>query len=1125
MRSILLRNRLYCRLLTALLLSLTCLYSSAQASDHRVTINGSGIPLKAVFKAIKKQTGFAVMYNTSITMLNQEEKVTVSFKDTPLDEVLSFLLKGRSLSWTYNDDVVVIYKKLEEVPKKNELAADSTVTPALLNGKVTDAAGSPLPGVTVQVKGASQGTTTDADGKFTLAKVKNGDVLVISSIGYETRALEVKGRSILAQLNVLVSGLDETIVMAYGTTTQRLSTSNISTVKAKDIEKQPVNNPLLALQGRVPGVFITQATGVPGSGVTVRIQGRNSLERGSDPLYVIDGVPYTAQLLPNISGVFGILGSSGNTNTYDQAGGGNPLSFINPADIESIDILKDADATAIYGSRAANGAILITTKKGKIGQTKVGITFQSGWGKVTRKLNLLNTHQYLEMRHEALKNDGTVPGPTDYDVNGTWDTTSYTDWQKKLIGGTAHYTDAQASVSGGNNNTRFLIGAGYHRETTVFPSDLSDQKISVHFNISNSSSDQKFRIQLSGNYLTDDNKLVRTDLTEAAIRLAPNAPSLYSIDGSLNWAPLPDGNATWKNPLAFLYNKYRHKANNLISNALISYEILPNLEIKSSFGYTRLETNEISTFPLLSYAPETWPNTTRLSQFGNSTISSWIIEPQATFKRSIKKGTLEVLIGTTILQNNRNGQQFRATGFNNDQVMEDIRAAPLSSVRQNIISKYRYNALFGRINYNWQDKYILNLTARRDGSSRFGDENLFHNFGAIAGAWIFSNENLIRKKIIPLSFGKLRASYGITGSDQIGDYQFMSLYNTLSVPVAYQGASALSPAGLPNPHLQWEETRKLQFGLDLGLLKDRILLNFNYYRNRSSNQLQGYALPIMTGNTSIQVNFPATIQNTGWEFSLHTTNLESRNFNWSSSFNLTLPQNKLISYEELSTSTYADYYVIGQPINLIKAFHFVGVDPATGLYQVADRQGKPTSSPDFSNDRIVLISTDPKYYGGFQNTFRYKRLELNLLFQFVKQTGVNQAFGFYPGFFYSDATNNYGNQPSFVLERWQKQDDKTAIQKYSSTLSGDITRPYDAAQFSDAGYNSDASYIRLKNLSLSWQLPEMWMKRNRIQQCKLFIQGQNLLTLTRYKGLDPENTTTNNLPPLKVLTFGVQLEL
>jgi len=1111
MRNFPLRNRLYLRLLTALLLSLTCFYSSAQANENRVTINGTGIPLKAVFKAIKKQTGFAVMYNTSIAMLNQEEKVTVSFKDTPLDEVLSFLLKGKNLSWTYNDDVVVIHKTAEEVPKKNEATEDSTVIPALLTGKVTDAAGTPLPGVTVQVKETSQGATTDADGRFTFAKVKNGEVLLISSIGYEKREVVVKGRSLLVELSVQISGLDETVVIAYGTTTKRMLVGNVNTVKGEDIAKQPVNNPLLALQGRVPGVFITQNTGVAGGAVTVQIQGQNSILNGNDPLYVIDGVPYISQL--PIVGFENILLN------------GNPLNFINVADIESIEILKDADATAIYGSRAANGAILITTKKGKAGNTRVDVNLQQGWGKVTRKLNMLDRRQYLDMRYEAYANDNIDwrdPSVSANDLK-VWDTTRSTDWQKNLIGGTSHYTNVNAGISGGTTALQYTAGGTYHRETTVFPGSWSDQRGSIHFNINNTSSNHKLRFQLSCNYMVDVNRLPFEDLTLKAIRLEPVAPTIYNADGSLNWEPDASGTSTWTNPFStVLYKTYKNKTNNLVSNAILSYSILPGLNIQVSTGYSNLHTTTFSPAPLAAIRPENRPFSSRIADYGNRDLESWVIEPQLIHKISIGKGKLESLVGASIQQNNNSAESLTGIGYSSDLVLNDVKSASTLTAASSF-SIYKYNAIFGRLNYAWKDKYIVNISGRRDGSSRFGTKNQFHNFGCLGLAWIFSQEPLLQKNLPFLSFGKIRASYGTTGNDQISDYRFLGLYYANSAGLLpYQNSTGLAIGNLSNPYLQWEETRKWQTGIDLGFWGDRILLNATYSLNRSSNQLIGYQLPSITGFTSITQNFPATVQNTSWEFLLSTNNIKKGPFSWQSSINLTIPRNKLVNFPNLEASSYSNQLVIGQPISLIKVYHFYGVDPITGLYQVMDSHGTPTSTPDNLIDKNNIISSLPKFYGGVQNTITFKGFEIDFLFQFVKQIGQITFFNsglFPPGAF----SSGNSNQPTSVINRWQKTGDIAPIMRYSSSRT-QLLQQLGIARTSDAAY-SDASYIRLKNLSLSWQLPQKWQQKALLANCRIYLQGQNLLTITNFKGMDPENKSYTYLPPLRVLTIGIQLTL
>jgi hypothetical protein len=495
-------------------------------------------------------------------------------------------------------------------------------------------------------------------------------------------------------------------------------------------------------------------------------------------------------------------------------------------------------------------------------------------------------------------------------------------------------------------------------------------------------------------------------------------------------------------------------------------------------------------------------------------MNSWIVEPQITFNRKIKRNKFDVLIGTTFQQNNNNSLRQSGTGYTNDLVLEDIHSASTVKVESALNSQYKYSAIFGRLNYNLEDKYIVNLTARRDGSSRFGSENQFHNFGAIGLAWIFSEETFLKDNFPFMSFGKLRGSYGTTGNDQIDDYQFLNLYNPTSSTVPYQGAKGLLPNGLPNPYLAWEETKKLQLGLDIGVLNDRVLLNLNYYRNRSSNLLVGNSLPIVTGFGSVIENLPATVQNTGWELMLQATIFKHKNFGWSSNISLTIPRNKLVSFPDIENSSSANFLVIGQPISIRKVFHFADVDSETGVFRFFDSHGNPTSTPDNIKDAYVIIKNFPSYYGGWQNTLIYKKFQLDIFVQFVTQNGPNKFFGSNPG--------TRSNNPISILDRWQRKGDIASHQRFSQDNS--ISDQYFKAVGSDAAY-SNASFAKLKNVSASWTLPESLMNRLKVKSTRLFIHAQNLLTITKYVGLDPETLSSSVLPPLRTITVGLQMTL
>jgi TonB-linked SusC/RagA family outer membrane protein len=1087
----------------SILLLLFSLQVSATAFSQQITLSYKNTPIAIVLSSIRQQSRY---YFVMPGDLKQNYPVSLTVKNATIEETLQTLFADQPFIYKVEDNLIVIQKK----SSFDNSATLQAVQKNDLDGVVIDQDSKPLEGASVLLKEKNKGSVTDKIGRFHFKDVPENGILLIRMVGHETKEVKYQNGTVpTIVLREVEADLKEIQVIAYGTVNKKFSTSNINGITAEDIATQPINNPLIALAGRVPGLFIQQTGGVSGSPINVTIQGKNSLANGNDPFYVIDGIPYSSHNL-----VTSLPGSS----MPSSGSGGSTFSYINPADIESIEILKDADATAIYGSRAANGAILITTKKGKAGATKFDLNSQVGWGQITRKIKLLNTLQYLEIRKEAYKNSGTIPGDADYDINGVWDQNHSTDWQDVLVGGTAKTTSIQANVSGGSITTQFLAGVGYLKETTVYPGDLGDTKVSAHFNINHTSTNQKFKFNLSGSLLQDNNTLAVNDLMAQAVSLAPNAPALYNADGTINWGKISDNPAvyTFDNPIASLLQKYNGKTYNLINNAFVGYEIIPGLELKSTFGYNRITTDEYNINPQSSFRPD-YTYLTRSSNFSNKHIGSYIVEPQVTFTKEALGGHIDALLGSTFQENESAIQPYNATGFTTDGQLKNVLAAttvtPLESTNQ---ATYRYSAIFGRLNYRYDNKYIINLTARRDGSSRFGSKNLFNSFYSVGGAWLFGDERFTKELLPFLSLGKLRLTYGTSGNDQIGDYGFLNLYGNYNVDVPYQGTVGLSPSGHSNPFLQWEETKKINVGIDLGFFSNDVTITANYFRNRSSNQLINDPVPIYTGFTNFKRNLSATLQNTGWELSADATIVKDRAVTWRSSFNMTIPENKLVSYPNLAISLNANKYVIGQPFNIQKVFHYAGVNSQTGLYEFIDSKGERTSTPSDPTDKTSLVNLNPKFYGGFYNSVSYKGFSLDILFQYVKQTGANYRFGNYPGV-------TIYNQPATVYKRWKAAGDVSDIQKITTDFS-DFDPSYEAALNSDRAF-SDASYIRLKNLSLSYALPSLWMQKAHISQARVYVQGQNLLTITNYLGSDPESQFVGSLPPLKFFIVGFQLTL
>lgn len=962
-----------------------------------------------------------------------------------------------------------------------------------VSGVISDALG-PLPGVMVSVKGTSLSVSSDENGKYAIAAGPS-DVLVFSFVGFRTIEVPVSGRSFVAALLVEdATQLQELEINAgYYTVKDKERTGSIARITATDIETQPVTNVLATMQGRMAGVNITQATGVPGGGFDIRIRGLNSLRAtGNAPLYLIDGVPYASQAIGNLQ-----------TSTVLPAAS-SPLNSINPADIQSIEVLKDADATAIYGSRGANGVVLITTKKGKAGKTTYSASLRSGMGRVTRFSELMHTPEYIQMREEAYANDGEAEYPFNaYDINGTWDRSRYTDWQEELLGGTAQLAQASVSVSGGSEQTQVLLSGNYNRETTVFPGDFRYNKANVYSNVSHRSTDGKFKLALSASYTTQENDQPGTDLTLEARRLAPNAPALYNPDGTLNWE-----NGTWDNPLRNTEGKFRTKTGDLIANAILSWDIWKGIAFRTSMGFTDLSHEESRTYPSTIYNPSYGVGAEYSSGYNSQADRhSWIIEPQLNWSYSFGKWDTAVLGGLTFQKQSSNQILQSGSGFSSNALIDNLAAATTKNILSDEQSIYKYQAVYGRFNISYDQRYILNLTGRRDGSSRFGPEKRFANFGAAGLAWIFSNESLLKDSSI-ISLWKLRASYGSSGNDQIGDYQYLDTYS--SIGTGYNGVIGLKPTRLFNDRFGWENNDKLELALETGLWKDRIFFTLAWYENRSSNQLVGVPLPGTTGFTSIQDNLGATVQNKGVEFTLRTTNFQSKDFSWITSFNISASKNKLLEFPELEGSTYRNQFVIGQPTNISLLYIFKGVNPQTGVYEFEDVNGDGQITA--QDDRKFAADFNPQYFGGLQNQITYKGVALDFLFQFVKQKNWNESY-------LSDMPGMMANQPRNVVNRWQQPGDAAPFQQYSTGLQSDVFEAYLRHSESTAAY-SDASFIRLKNVALSYTLPPQWIAGI---QCRLTLEGQNLWTITSYKGADPEFGTAGFLPPLKMITTGIQI--
>lgn len=1103
------------KLITALLI-LGMMQVSAATFAQKITINQKNASIEAILEEIGKQSGYDVF--VGVKTLQSSKPVSINVKNAGVEEVLKLCLEGQSLDFSIENKIIVIKQKQPSFLEKVVAAFDGIN----VFGNVGDAENKPLPGATVTVKGTRRTTMTDNKGQFSIPNVPKDAILQISFMGYVTKEVPARPDFLQIILELSTSKLDEIQVMAYGTTNRRLSTGNITTISAKELEKQPVMNPLMALVGRVPGMTVTPNNGYEASPIKVEIRGRKTIGSSfvSDPMYVIDGVPLNNLDLG--AGSDYKRGSAGVVqNGFSVTGGQSPLFNLRTSDIESIEVLKDGDATAIYGSRGANGVILITTKKGKAGATTFSVNATQGLNYAGKGYEMLNTQQYLQLRRDAFKNDNIQPTAANAPDLMLYDTTRYTDWQKKLWGNIGKKTDFSMSLSGGDMQTNFRIGANYSRSQEILTNSGSNQVASVSLNLGHTTMDRKFKVQANVMYSYSS---INTLTTPNASTAPPNAPDIYDASGNLNFAGWGRSNYDSSYfPFSSLETRYYSDTHALTSNMLLTYQIVKNLAFSTNIGFnTSLNFNR-NYSPISSMDPLSSPTGSAFS--GSTNNFNWSIEPRLDYKITILGGELSALVGASLQKTATKSGGTYGIGYDNDDFIESVTMAPIILNYDNK-GYYKYAGVFGRLSYNLQNKYVINLNGRRDGSSRFGPGNRFGNFGSFGVAWILSQENWM-KSWLPsqISFLKLRSSYGITGSDAIGDYQYLTQWskspgNAATLP-DYNGVPPLVSLIAVNPNYRWQVTKKLEFALSLGLLEDRINMEASIYRDRCGNQLTNYPIPSYTGFDNVTANWPAMVENKGLEISMDVKLIRTDKTNWSFNFNIGRNSNILASYPNIEQSPYANVNKVGYSINAQYLLHYTGVDPVTGKYGFEDYNhdgtiGLSSTGPTGVgiDDRYVIIDLSPKFSGGFGSSFSYKNFNISCFFDFTKQMGYN------PYFSASNILGNLGNQPADIAGNYWKAPGDHALYPKPTSLTGDLSNSY----FSQSdGLYRDASFLRMNNLSVGYQFDEKLAKKIGAKSLNIHVQAQNIFVLSKAKGLDPNIVDFSSLPPAKTFVCGISL--
>ncbi|MPQ47326.1 SusC/RagA family TonB-linked outer membrane protein [Marinifilum sp. N1E240] len=974
-----------------------------------------------------------------------------------------------------------------------------------ISGTVTGSDdGIAMPGVSVVIKGTTTGTSTNIDGKYSI-DAKPTDYLVFSFVGMVTQEILVGEQTVInISLDTESIGMDEVVVVGYGKQIKSELTGAISKVDIEGLQKVPAPSFETSMQGKTSGVFIQQSTGKLGEGINIRVRGASSLSASNQPLYVVDGVVVTSQ----------DQGSTGNQPT-------NPIADLNFDDIASIQILKDASAASIYGSRASNGVVIITTKSGgKNKKTVINVNYSVAIAKETNRLDVLNTQEYVELLGEGMENSGWALSPgmngqesiLDWGGFSSIDETADTDWQDEMFR-TAVSSNYNISASGGNEKTRFYAGLSYSDQEGILI-DNDFKRMSGRLNLDHQLS-EKIDFGIKFNFVrsvldrvSDDNAF------STPTQLIAQAPYFPAYDESGE----PFGDTFYFNGLlASKYNSYETLVYRTFANAYVDYKILPELSFKSVFGLDNLNQRE----------DQYWSRKTDdgapagKAYLRNVNVLNYSLDNYFTFTKEFNENhRLEAVLGMSIQKAESRIDRVGGKGFPSDD-FQTIASAAENDDFFSSKTEYSYLSYFSRLNYKYLDRYLATLSYRVDGSSKFGDDNRYGGFYAGSLGWIISKEDFLLDNPM-MSFLKLRASYGITGNSEIGNFPSRGLFGG----TRYSGNSAIEPTQLANSKLQWEKTAQTDIGIDFGLFDNRINGEIDYYYKKTTDLLLDRLLPYTSGYSSIAENV-GELENKGWEFTINSNNLIG-DFTWSTSFNIAFNKNEIIKLIDPIQSG-VNRVMVGEPIGVFYMKKYAGVDSDNGdaLYYIEEGSDETTNNYNLAED-MVVGDPNPDFFGGLDNTFSYKGFDARIFFQFVYGNDIyNDA-----GRFMSANGDWVDNQTRDQLDRWQKPGDITDIPQ---ARFGDSNGTRTSSR-----WISDGSYIRLKDLTLGYTLPKSLTQKINVNKVRIYFTGQNLWTHTDFKGWDPEvsapgsnrtQLTTNirqgidyySTPQAKTYMFGVNL--
>jgi TonB-linked SusC/RagA family outer membrane protein len=1058
--------------LTILITYLTVMqaFGSVYSQNARLSLIVEDKSMREVFKLIEQESNFRFFYNDEFTELNKRVNLDVS--EEKIDNILTSILDNSEVTYRILENNVVVITPL----------SDPLPQPVTVRGKITDAiTGEPIVGANIVLEGTIAGTISGADGSYTISVPGPESVLVFSFIGMTTQRIQVGSQQVInVGLNSDLAMLEEVVVTGYGTQKKKDVTGAIAVISSKELEGRPTMQFGNALEGKAAGIQVIRSSGQPQAGFSIKIRGTSSITSGSDPLYIVDGV-----------------------QTYN-------VSEINPADIESFTVLKDASSAAIYGSSGANGVVLITTKRGRNQETQVNFSTSLMSSQAWKRLKVLNSAQFKDLALEL--------GLPSIDWNYY---NADTDWQDEIFR-SALTQNYQMSVQGGNEKTDFYMSGSFvNQEGIVLNNSVKratfkvnlDHKVSDAFKVGTSLAyDRWTDVSVSEN---DRNGVITRLLTYVPIVgiWDKQYPNQYAVNPFI-----PD----LENPVSTVYQPdqvFDH--NRFHGNAFGEFSILKNLKFKSLLGFEH--SNGIYT----SFQNPTQTSYGRsmdgLAAESHDEFNYWVSENTFNYNQNFGNNSITLLAGFIASRESDRGMYVSSHGFGGSTAITTVTAGTVQSVPQVSIYEKSHAAFIGRLNYSYKDKYLLTSNFRADGSGQFSEANRWGYFPSFSAGWRISNESFF-ENVEAISDLKIRAGWGLVGNDRANPYAWYGLVNPAVYITGGSVVNAYVPGTMENTALKWEKTAQFNIGVDMALLDGRITLNADYYDKTTDDLLLYVPVPAsvgIPGNVALQN--AGSLVNRGFEFQISSRNIVKNDFTWNTDFNINFNQNEVLdivgtvihsgAINPAGTTYNLSIVQEGKPLGLFYGYISDGVDPATGMMIYRNIAG---SSDINDEDKTVIGNANPDFTYGLTNSFAYRNFTLDLFLQGVQGNDVFNATKIL-----SESMRLGMNQSAAVLDRWQNPGDITDIPK---AIENDVTNSAPSTR-----YIEDGSYLRIKSLTLGYNLPKAVLDKIKISRLQIYVTSENLLTFTRYSGFDPEvsafnasnqdNTSKNTAPGVDYGTY------